>query len=276
MTLLPEPMTDAPQVRGRGMPGCDLLVGLHSFPKSGNTWLRAILAGIIGLPADRGRMAEYLVDIHMGQRIGQRPWRFAGRTWCFYKSHNMDPCVLQDGQVIHPDRIFYIYRHPLDVFMSYLNYLSGNVTALSGKVFGFAFDRVEDLTPDQMEQLFRRFLIHGTFDPRAANPFGNLFDSIDRFRTLQAQGQPVHVLRYEDLSDDFDAAVQGICAFLELPLDPGGIERIRGSADSLTSGDGRFFWKRKVGTHASYLTAGQIDRFWDRHGHRMKALGYER
>lgn len=260
----------------RGIPGCDLLVALHSFPKSGNTWLRAIMAGIIGLPADRGRMAECLVDIHMGQRIGLHPRRFADRTWCFYKSHNMDPCVVQDGQVIHPDRILYIYRHPLDVFISYLNYLSGNVTALSGKVFGFDFDRVDDLTPDQMEQLFRRFLVHGTFDPRAANPFGNLFDSIDRFTALRAQGQPVHVLRYEDLSDDFNATVQGICAFLDLPLAPGAIDRIRRSADRLTSGDGRFFWKRKVGTHASYLTADQIGRFWDRHHNRMKALGYAR
>ncbi|MFD1194598.1 sulfotransferase domain-containing protein [Seohaeicola saemankumensis] len=259
-----------------GIPGCDMLVGLHSFPKTGNTWLRAIVAGIVGDPADRGQMAEYVIDTHMGQCIGHRPWRFAGRTWCFYKSHNMEPFVVEDGQVIRPDRILYIYRHPLDVFTSYLNYLSGNVTALSQKVFGFGFDRVDDLTADQMEHLFQRFLIHGTFDPRAGNPFGSLFDSIENYRTLQARGQPVHLLRYEDLSDDFDSTVQGISAFLDLPLDPGALDRIRATSERLTGTDGRFFWKRKVGTHCSYLSAAQIDRFWDRHHDRMQALGYAR
>lgn len=277
MTAMPDAhRIDAAHPAARGIPGCDHLIGLHSFPKSGNTWLRAIIAGLIGLPTEPGRMAEYVIDTHMGQRIGQRPWRFAGQDWCFYKSHNMAPHVVEDGRVIRPDRILYIHRHPLDVFVSYLNYLSGNVTGLSEKVFGFAFARVEDLTPAQMDRLFRRFLIHGTFDPRPANPFGNIFDSIDSFRALQAQGQPVHLLRYEDLAADFDRTVLGICGFLDIAIAPDDLDRVRRTAEGLTAGDGRFFWKRRVGTHHAYLGAGQIDSFWDRHHHRMQGLGHAR
>lgn len=259
-----------------GIAACDQLVGLYSFPKSGNTWLRAIIAAIFRVPVDDGMMAEYVVDTHMGQRIGERPWRFADRTWCFYKSHNKTPHVPDGDRLIRPDRVIYIYRHPLDVFTSYLNFLSGNVTALSQKVFGFTFDRVEDLTPAQLNHLFNRFTTHGTFDPRPANPFGSLFDSIDSFTALRAAGHPVHILRYEDLIADFDSCVQAICTFLDVPLAPGDLDRIRTVADGLTAGDGKFFWKRKAGTHRDYLTASQIDTFWQRHHDRMTALGYAR
>lgn len=261
---------------GTGIAACDELVGLYSFPKSGNTWLRAIIAAIFRVPVADGMMAEYVIDTHMGQQIGKRPWRFADRTWCFFKSHNKLPAVSHDGAVIRPDRIIYIYRHPLDIFTSYLNYLSGNVTALSQKVFGFTFNSVDHLTPAQMNHLFNRFSTHGTFDPRDDAPFGNLFDSIDTYTALRDAGHKVHILRYEDLTEDFDEAVRRICAFLDVPLEDGDLQRIRTVSDGLTAGDGKFFWKRKVGTHQDYLTKAQIDSFWHRHPDRMVALGYAR
>jgi hypothetical protein len=270
------PMASSPECAPpRGIAACDQLVGLYSFPKSGNTWLRAIIAALFQVPVADGMMAEYVIDTHMGQTIGQRPWPHAGRTWCFYKSHNKTPAIAEGDRMILPDRIIYIHRHPLDVFTSYLNYLSGNVTALSHKVFGFTFNRVEDLTPAEMSRLFERFATHGTFDPRAANPFGSLFESIDNYTALRDAGQPVHILRYEDLVQDFDSALRGICGFLDLPLDPGDADRIRTVSEGLTAGDGKFFWKRKMGTHRDYLHPAQIDSFWQRHHARMTAMGYQ-
>lgn len=268
--------TDHPTPPDTGIAGCDTLVGLYSFPKSGNTWLRAIIAAIFQVPVASGMMAEYVIDTHMGQAIGKRPWRQFDRSWCFYKSHNKTPAIPDGDRMIHPDRIIYIYRHPLDIFTSYLNYLSGNVTALSQKVFGFTFDRVEDLTKAEMSRLLDRFTTHGTFDPRAANPFGSLFDSIDNYTALRDAGGPVHILRYEDLIDDFDTAVSAICAFLDVPLTTGDLDRIRQISEELTAGDGKFFWKRKVGTHRDYLDQSQIDTFWQRHQDRMYALRYHR
>ncbi len=259
-----------------GIPNCDRLVGLYSFPKSGNTWLRAIIAAIFKVPTPMGTMAEYVIDTHMGQKIGKRPWSFQDKTWCFYKSHNKTPEVLEGSQVIRPDLIVYIYRHPLDIFTSYLNYLSGNVTSLSQKVFGFSFDKVEDLTPEQLEFLFKRFSEHGKFDLREDSPFGSIFESFDNFVALRDAGAPVHVLRYEDLIDDFDAAVTAICAFLQVKLELGDIESIRDISEGLTAGDGKFFWKKQVGTHQTYLTHAQIDAFWEEHRVRMATMGYER
>lgn len=259
-----------------GIAACDQLLGLYSFPKSGNTWLRAIIAAIFRVPVANDMMPEYVIDTHLGQRIGQRPWRFADQTWCFYKSHNKTPPVIEGDRVIRPNKIIYIYRHPLDVFTSYLNYLSGNVTGTSEQVFGFAFDRVEDLTPEQWDRLFHRFITQGTFDPRPEDTFGSLFESIDNYTALRDAGQPVLILRYEDLQQDFDGQIRRICAFLGLPPADEDLPRIRDVSESLTAGDGKFFWKRKVGTHRDYLTEAQIDQFWDLHGARMATLGYAR
>jgi hypothetical protein len=263
-------------VETAGVAACDQLLGLYSFPKSGNTWLRAIIAAIFGVPVQQGMMAEYVIDTHMGQRIGQRPWRFADQAWCFYKSHNKTPPVTEGDRVIRPNKIIYIYRHPLDVFTSYLNYLSGNVTAMSEKVFGFTFDRVEDLTPEQWDLLFQRFATHGTFDPRPENPFGSLFESIDNYMALRDAGDPVLILRYEDLQQDFDTQIRRIYAFLDIPLAEEDLPRVRDVSESLTAGDGKFFWKRKIGTHRDYLTDAQIDQFWELHAARMAMLGYAR
>lgn len=267
---------DQADVSQTGIASCDNLLGLYSFPKSGNTWLRAIIAAIFKVPTPNGMMAEYVIDTHMGQTIGKRPWMFDGKTWCFYKSHNKTPEVFEGDQVIQPDLILYIYRHPLDIFTSYLNYLSGNVTALSQKVFGFSFDKVEDLTPAQLDHLFKRFTEHGTFDPREESPFGSIFESYDNFTALRDAGAPVHVLRYEDLIDDFDAAVTAICTFLQVRIEPGDIESIRSISEGLTAGDGKFFWKRQVGTHQTYLTDSQVHAFWLKHHIRMAAMGYSR
>lgn len=263
-------------IGGTGIEECDQLVGLYSFPKCGNTWLRAIIAAIFRVPVADGMMAEYVIDIHLGQQIGKRPWQFAGRSWCFYKSHNKNPDIQQDDRVIRPDKIIYIYRHPLDIFTSYLNFLSGNVTALSEKVFGFTFNSVDELTPEQLNHLFTRFTNHGTFDPREGAPFGNLFDSIDNYVSLREAGNQVHILRYEDLIEDFDGAVQNICRFLDVPLIEGDLDRIRSVSEQLTAGDGKFFWKRKIGTHQEYLSQDQIDTFWERHQSLMAKLGYAR
>lgn len=264
------------EVASTGHPACDQLVGLYSFPKSGNTWLRAIMTGILEVPQHRTVMANYVPDTHLGQRIGQMPWYYAGRTWCCYKSHNKTPPVQEGAQVFWPDKIIYIYRHPLDVFLSYLNYLSGNVTGLSDKVCGFSFAQVDDLTPQQMDHLFQRFTRHATFDPRTANPFGSLFESIDNFRHLQQAGSAVHILRYEDLTEGFETALRGIYGFLDLSPKVDDPVRVRHLSEELTRRDGKFFWKRQTGTHRDYLSAAQIDAFWQVHGARLSLLGYSR
>ncbi|EPX82417.1 sulfotransferase domain-containing protein [Salipiger mucosus] len=247
------------------------VVGLYSFPKSGNTWLRAIIAGATGMPMGAGVMQKYVTDTHYG-RVMENPWAFNGTDWYFYKSHRKTLLEDDEGEPLTTNKVVYIYRHPLDVFVSYLNFVSGNVSPNAGKQLPFAFDRVEDLTPEQMETLFGIFLQHATLVPRN-KAFGGVFEHVANFRNLREAGKPVHILRYEDLFEDFDGSVAEICGFLGLgEVDLAAVYR---AADKRTKQNGKFFWKRQRENFRNYLSDEQVSRFVDRWGKEMAALGYE-
>ena len=246
------------------------VVGLYSFPKSGNTWLRAIIAAITGIPPGPGMLQRHITDTHFGPAL-QNAWGFQGRDWYFYKSHHREVMTEHEGQRFTTDRIIHINRHPLDVFMSYLNFVSRNVSPRAGASLPIQFDRVEDLSADEMETLFAIFLEHATLFPRN-RVFGNIFEHAESFRTRAAEKGDVLDLRYEDLSNDFVGEVTRLCDFLGFARV--NVHRAFRIADRRTKQNGKFFWKRQTETYRSFLTEDQIGRFAERHGASMDALGY--
>lgn len=247
------------------------VVGLYSFPKSGNTWLRAIIAGATGMPMGPGVLQKYVTDTHYG-KVMENPWQFQGRDWYFYKSHHKKLLESDDGQPLVTDKVIYIYRHPLDVFMSYLNFVSRNVSPNAGKGLPFQFDSVEDLTPEQFETLFGIYLEHATLVPQN-KAFGGVFEHVANFRRLAETDLPVHILRYEDLYGDFEGIVGRMMAFLGLEdID---IESVYRTADRRTKQNGKFFWKRQAENFRNYLSQDQIDRFNTRWRSEMTSLGYD-
>ena len=247
------------------------VVGLYSFPKSGNTWLRAIIAGATGMPMGPGVMQKYVTDTHYG-KVMQNPWAFQGKDWYFYKSHHKQLLADDDGDPLNTDKVLYIYRHPLDVFMSYLNFVSGNVSPNAGKALKITFDKVEDLTPDEMEYFFGIFLEHGTLVPQN-KAFGGMFEHIANFKKLKETWGHVHIMRYEDLYDDFEKHVAEMCDFLGLEnID---IRSVYRTADRRTKQNGKFFWKRQKENFRNYLTDEQVTRFVTKWSDEMKALGYD-
>ncbi|WP_417723123.1 sulfotransferase domain-containing protein [Salipiger sp.] len=247
------------------------VVGLYSFPKSGNTWLRAIIAGATSMPMSAGALQKYVTDTHYG-RIMQNPWSFQGTDWFFYKSHRKHLLEDDEGDPLHTDKVLYIYRHPLDVFVSYLNFVSNNVSPQAGKQLNISFDTVEDLTPEQMEHLFSIFLEHGTLMPRN-KAFGGVFEHVANFRKLKETWGQVHILRYEDLFDDFEGQIAAMCGFLG--LENVDLANVYKAADKRTQQNGKFFWKRQRENFRNYLTDDQVDRFVSRWGEDMSLLGYE-
>ena len=248
-----------------------MVVGLYSFPKSGNTWLRAIIASLTGIPNGPGMLQKYVTDTHYG-KIMENPWNFQGTDWYFYKSHFKEPLLKHKDETVHTDKIVYIYRHPLDVFLSYLNFVSNNVSPQAGQSLGISFDKVEDLTPVQMEKLFSLYVVNATLFPQNRK-FGSVFESIKSFKALQ-QERPsfVHVLRYEDLQDNFTAEVDKICSFLG--FDAIDVATVFEEADKRTRQNGKFFWKRQKNNYENFLTPEQIARFNDVYKDEMKSIGY--
>lgn len=252
-------------------PNPAIVVGLYSFPKSGNTWLRAIIGAITGMPHGPGMMQRYVTDSHYGPVI-ENPWMFQKRDWYFYKSHRKTPLVDHLDQNFDTDKFVYIYRHPLDVFVSYLNFVSKNVSPNAGQSLPVQFDKVEDLDAASMERLFAIFLEHATLFPRNKT-FGGVFEHLALFRQLQENGSDVLILRYEDLMDNFNDEIIRLCDFLGF----GDIDHqhVFDTADKRTRKNGKFFWKRQKENYRNYLTEDQIERFNTRYAKELQDQGYE-
>lgn len=246
------------------------VVGLYSFPKSGNTWLRAIIAEICGIPAVGGALQKYVTDTHFG-KVLDHSWPYQGTDWYFYKSHHKTPLTEDQGEPMRTDKIISIYRHPLDVFLSYLNFVSRNVSPRAGQSLPVQFDKVEDLTPAEMETLFSIWLKSATLFP-GNRKFGNVFEAVAGFRRMQREGEAVHIIRYEDLKDDFAGTVAPMIDFLGLEgID---IDKVFKGADNRTQQNGKFFWKRAKKNYEKYLTEDQIGRFEKKYAKDLKNLGY--
>ncbi len=248
------------------------VVGLYSFPKSGNTWLRAIVAGLTHMPNGPGVLQKYVTDTHFG-KVLENPWHFQDRDWYFYKSHHKTLLLEHEGEVFDTHKVLYIYRHPLDVFMSYVNFVSTSVSPKAGQSLPFQYENVEDLTPEQMDELFQIFLQHATLFPKN-KAFGGVFEHLANFRKLKEENGNVMILRYEDLHDDFANIAHEIVRFLG--MDRVNVKRAFKTADQRTAQNGKFFWKRQKNNYLNFLTNDQINLFYDRHGNKLADMGYDR
>ncbi|HET7679947.1 MAG TPA: sulfotransferase domain-containing protein [Xanthobacteraceae bacterium] len=248
------------------MPTC--VVGLYSFPRSGNTWLRQIVASALDIPANM--LQRFVTDMAYGQ-IVTHPIVYEDKEFYFYKSHHKQLVTEHRGQTIRTDKIVYIYRHPLDVFLSYLNFASKNVNSKVGEVLQFQIDSVEKLSKEELGALFSVFMSYGTITPQN-RAYGGYFEHVDNAFALRESGADIHIMRYEDLLNNFVPTAGKMFEFLGIPV--ADIQAIHGEADKRTAQDGKFFWKRQSKVHEEFLTKDQIAAFNSTFRDKLVALGY--
>lgn len=236
-------------------------IGIYSFPKSGNTWLRSILAGLFdnridaipGLHSEKLTAAEY------------------ARGTRFYKWHGDKPLLTHAKTDLATDRFIHIRRNPLDVFISTLNYVSGNV---GGKAV-IGFPSVEALVgTDLFDIYFHTFIHSGHIGlPAWANVTGTYY-SHNRLWLDQARKSPhIRAIRYEDLMADPVQTLLFLTDWLSLTRTE--LAALIDNAAALTAIDGKFFWKQKVGNYLNYLTPAQIDLFLKYRLPDIAPLGYD-
>lgn len=245
-------------------------VAIYSFPRSGNRWMRAILAAGFGMENVKRDVSRYVIDTAFKQPL-QNPWECQGKDWFFYKSHLINPLTDKSGTPVPTDKIIYIYRNPLDVFVSYLNFLSSNVGNVAGERAGFNIETVESLSPGRMEWFLSRWIADATLFPENKR-YGSWFDHVNAYRKRAAEGEPIHVLKYEDLHEDFEGTVSKLFGFLGVePLD---LQTVYSLADQGTAQDNKAAWKRVPNNYPNYLTDEQVKRFalvWEKE---LAELGY--
>lgn len=267
-------MTGEAAGSGSGQPDGDI-TWIASYPKSGNTWVRFIVAALLrgGEVPDSATMEALVPDVH---RSGLPPPREEGWT---LKTHWMyDPtatCFARSRRAIH------ILRNPLDVFAS-----------------GFDYGEGDD--PAERDRALTEFLQLGGFARCMDLGMGNWEQHLASW-TEAARRMPVLRLRYEELLTAPEEGIRDIARFLGLEATAAQVARIAEATSfaalrrleerELAEGregfflterrekrraDFRFLRRGGVGRHRERLEPERIERLLTRFGSAMERAGYRR
>jgi hypothetical protein len=270
------------------------IVWVASYPKSGNTWIRAFLHNLIFRTEEsydinqinllsvgdsaRGWFEEFLnetpADWSMGETAAARPRvhaKIASLTdgLIFVKTHNA--LVTHAGApMITPELTagaIYIIRNPLDIVVSMSHY----------------FDMDLDSAVTVMNQ---------SFEPRPPDEkvvyqmWGSWSENVATWtRKLDAA---LFVMRYEDLLADSFIPISALVKFLylrptrrelERAVDNSSFERLQAQELELgfvemPSSSGRFFRKGVAGQWKEILTKNQVRAIVNAHYEQMSRFGY--
>lgn len=270
------------------------IIWLASYPKSGNTWMRALLANYIldrenpvsindlrgfTLSDTRPRFYDGVLDRPLPELSESEIRRLRPQAMQrlaaarphdhFVKTHSqlaeLDGVPLIDPAV--SAGAIYILRDPRDVVVSY--------AAHFGLDLDGAIGQMADGGNITMAEGFRMTTYLGRWDSHVAS--------------WTAQGRiPVCLVRYEDLLRQPEQTFRAVLKQLGVPIDEERLQRaVRNSAfDTLRreeSRDGfverpphmeRFFRSGRSGEGREYLSAGQEERILSEFGAAMTANGY--
>ncbi|HEX7770640.1 MAG TPA: sulfotransferase domain-containing protein [Dokdonella sp.] len=270
------------------------IVWLASYPKSGNTWVRAFLANLVANRVDPVPLAELPLhaedeanpelfsalagrpsaELELGEIATLRPQVHAAiaqraHGTRFVKTHNMSGSF--DGHPLHNWQVsagaIYMVRNPLDVAVSMTHH------------FGIGLDEAIDRLGDENVATGNDALF-------VSQVLGSWSLHVKGWADMA--NERVLVLRYEDLLEKPAKAFAKVAKLVGLGQDRTRIERaIRHAGfQSLSSmekkhgfieasGQGvRFFRKGRVNEWREALTREQVQRVVEAHREQMKRFGY--
>jgi hypothetical protein len=175
------------------------VVWIASYPKSGNTWMRFLLANYLAGPIERSDQVEALIPDYMKKPdlqglLTQRPVVYSKTHYLWSGAHPF---------ALHTDRRIVVIRHPKDVLLSNLNYRRLN----RGSSQGFTDAAYA-----------RTFITYGGDPEFIRGGFGTLEQNVTSW-TQPSFGPAQLVIRYEDLKADAARELSRIVSYLSLPLD---------------------------------------------------------
>ena len=270
------------------------IIWLASYPKSGNTWLRAFLHNLLRNPQE-GYDINNLDHFTVGESsygwykmIDDRPLE----AYSTAEVAAMRPKVHRHFTTLSPDSVFakthcavmedhgfptvtfeatagaiYVVRNPLDVTISYAHHLGATV--------------------DEVIQFMAR---SRTMSPATNNHVHEVLGSwSEHVETWTAKpNRALHVVRYEDMLAKPNSAFAGITRFLGLKPPRERLERAiqRSSFRVLQEQERRYGFKERgdkaerffregtAGQWRKALTAEQVERVVAAHGEQMRRFGY--
>lgn len=270
------------------------ILWLASYPKSGNTWLRAFLANYLRNAAEpeninalptfalgdmriepylraSGKPAAALSrdEINRLRPAVHKALAAAGPGLVPVKTHSV-VATIGGIPTITPEATFgalYVIRNPLDVAVSFHHHYA---VTLDQAVQAVCFKGLE-------------------IPPKAGHVIQVISDWSTHVRSwLKAPGLNLKSLRYEDMLADPTGAFAGVCAFLKMPEDPERLDRaVRHSAFRVlaqqerergfverSSGADAFFRTGTAGGWREALSPAQVETILTHHRPLMTELGY--
>ena len=274
------------------MPG---ILWMASYPKSGNTWLRAFIANYLKNPSEPMPIDE-LPRFILGDGLKQPFEKVAGGSvddmsleeiqalrpkvhemfaWSssdtvFVKTHNAIS-VLDGIPTITPEATagaIYVIRNPLDVAVSYAHH------------YGISYDHAINAMAS---------------DESVVQPHGNQVHqylgswSAHVQSWAKAQGLKCHLIRYEDMTFKPDKTWRALIKFLDLPLETPRLkkaikyssfkvladqEKEDGFVEAVPIDNRVFFRNGKTGAWRKELTADEAQRVINAHREVMTEYGY--
>lgn len=271
---------------------------LSSYPKSGNTWFRIVLANLLNQSAE----PIDLNQINTGTIASARAWIDGALGFdsalfnhdeidqfrpVIYKQHGEEAkkneyhkihdayTYLNNGMPMIPAEgclgALYIIRNPLDVAISFANHARSSIDQTIENMDNrhYAFCRGAHRLHDQVRQQLLSWSLHV-----------QSWTSITAFNVL--------VIRYEDMKQDpvntFTNAIeflqiQATAKDVEMALDHASIEKLQGFEAQFGFSEkppnvSRFFRKGIVGDWQQTLNNKQIERIISCHGDVMRQFGY--
>lgn len=275
------------------------IVWLASFPKSGNTWTRVLLTNY-------QRNAEHPADINDLESTPIASARYAFDEATGLESSDMTtaeierlrPAVYErisaqaqetefmkvhdawtrgpDGAPLFPPAatqgVIYLLRNPLDVAVSFSHHSGAEIDRI-----------IAGMNDDGQALALSRRGLDDQLQQKTLGWSGHVRSWVEE------SGLPVHVVRYEDMLADTDAAFAGMLRFAGIEPDAERVaravrhssfeelqhqERASGFRERAKKSTAEFFRKGEAGGWRHVLTPEQTQRVVDAHGDVMQRFGY--
>lgn len=173
------------QAMAKGVTSYDDDVWIVSYPKSGNTWTRFLIANLVAgdEPVDWSNIERFVPDIYDNRdphlRALPRPR--------YFKSH----------EAYRPEyrRVVFIVRDPRDIAVSYYHFVR----------------KAHRLPPEASISEYMATFLEGRIDP-----YGNWGENVGSWLGARRGTEDFTVVRYEDLLEDAEAQLARIADALKL------------------------------------------------------------
>jgi len=266
---------------------------LASYPKSGNTWLRAMLTACLRQRVDINQLVGENVLIHPDwienesgidpavlsleqlNELRARLLMELGRTPSrptFVKTHSSN-LELASGRYLFTEatgKVVLVVRHPFDVAVSYSHFISRPCEAIvdtMGRAEAL-IDRPGNTRPQRLPESMGSWA-------------GN-------FRSWTDRGQPTLIVRYEDMLNDPAGILSSVVEFAGLAFTDEAIEQAvagasferlqqleeKGGFRQRPATGGRMFRQGRKGAGRSSLDTALKDHIVESCGSVMESLGY--